>query len=66
MIWTSVSKPGAQAYTQVNPMGKEVYDQADVFYDDPNVFYDGINPMQWTDVNKPATPVTWTDVPKPT
>jgi hypothetical protein len=65
MAWTPIAKPGAQTYTNVNPMGKEQYDQADVMYDDPNVFYDGINPNQWTEINKPSTP-TWSNVPKPT
>ena len=64
MPWTNIPKPSAQAYTNVNPMGKEQYDQSDIMYDDPNTFYDGINPMQWTNVNKPTGP-SWTSVPKP-
>lgn len=64
MAWVPVSKPGAQAYTTVNPMGKEQYDQADISYDDVNVFYDGINQNQWTDVSKPSTN-NWQAVAKP-
>ena len=64
MAWTPIVKSGAQTYTNVNPIGKEQYDQADIMYDDPNVFYDGINPAQWSNVNKPTGP-SWTNVPKP-
>ncbi len=52
-MWTTVPKPGAQTYTNLNPQGREQYDQPTIFYDDPNIFYDGINPSQWTDVAKP-------------
>ena len=65
MVWTKVSKPGAQAYTNENPQGREQYDQFNVFYDDPNVFYDGVNPGQWTDISKPGAQ-SWTKVTKPT
>ena len=64
MAWTNINKPSAQTYTNVNPMGKEEYDQASITYDDANTFYDGINPNQWTDVLKPTTP-TWTNIAKP-
>lgn len=65
MAWTKISKPGAQTYTDVNPQGKEQYDQPSIAYDDSSTFYDGVNPSQWTDVNKPTTP-TWNNVAKPT
>lgn len=65
MSWTSVAKPGAQTYTNVNPSGKEQYDQSSLTYDESSVFYDGGNPSQWTDVNKPGAQ-TWTKVLKPT
>ena len=54
MAWTSVSKPGAQTYTTVNPQGKETYDQSSIEYDSADTYYDGINPSQWTDVAKPT------------
>ena len=65
MAWTPIAKPIGPTYTNVNPMGREQYDQANILYDDPNVFYDGVNPNQWTDVSKPVTP-TWTNINKPT
>ncbi len=64
-MWTNVSKPTGTAYTNLNPMGKEQYDQADISYDDVNVFYDGVNPAQWTDISKPSTNA-WISVLKPT
>jgi hypothetical protein len=65
MTWQNVSKPGNQAYTTVNPAGKEQYDQASLTYDDANTYYDGVNMNQWTDVSKPSTNA-WVSVPKPT
>ncbi len=65
MAWNKVNKPGAQSYTNENPQGREQYDQFSVLYDDPNTFYDGINPNQWTDVNKPSG-TSWINVAKPT
>lgn len=65
MAWTTVPKPRAQTYSNLNPMGKEQYDQATLVYDDSGTFYDGINPAQWTDIAKPTTP-SWTKVNKPT
>lgn len=65
MSWTNVSKPVGSNYTNVNPMGREQYDQADITYDSATTYYDGIDMNQWTDVNKPNTP-TWNNVAKPT
>ncbi len=66
MTWTNIPKPTGTTYTNVNPIGKTQYDQADVEYDDPSVFYDGVNPGQWTDVLKPANGVygdyTWDEM----
>lgn len=63
-MWTNIPKPTGLTYTNVNPMGKEQYDQVDITYDDSNVFYDGINPNQWTDVAKPigGYDVPWSDM----
>jgi len=49
----------------VNPMGREQYDQSDLTYDSAVTYYDGINPSQWTDISKPNTS-TWSNVAKPT
>lgn len=65
MAWTNVNKPTGTTYTNINPGGKEQYDQASLTYDDVNTFYDGINSAQWSNINKPAGPA-WTNVAKPT
>lgn len=64
MSWTNVAKPVGPTYTNVNPAGKEQYDQADILYDDSDTFYDGYNPAAWTDVSKPSTP-SWNNISKP-
>lgn len=33
-------------------------------YDDSTTYYDGVNPSQWTDVDKPSGP-SWTNISKP-
>lgn len=63
-MWTPIAKPTASTYGYVNPQGKEFYDQSNITYDDPNVFYDGIDPNQWSDINKPVSS-TWTMISKP-
>lgn len=65
MAWTPIAKPTAGVWTDVNPQGKEQYDQVSITYDDSNTFYDGVNPNQWTSVAKPATNA-WVTVAKPT
>lgn len=65
MSWVAIAKPTGTSYTNVNPMGKEQYDQASLTYDDATTFYDGINQAQYTKVAKPTTP-TWTKIAKPT
>ena len=64
MSWTNISKPNTSNYTNVNPQGKEQYNQADITYDSASTYYDGINPNQWSDISKPNTP-TWNNVAKP-
>lgn len=65
MSWTNVSKPSVASWNQVNPQGREVYDQADIDYDSSATYYDGLNPNQWTNQSKP-TSSTWTKINKPT
>lgn len=64
MAWTPIAKPTGLNYTNINPAGKEQYDQANLTYDDANTFYDGANPSMWTDVLKPSTN-GWVNIPKP-
>lgn len=64
MSWISLSKPSLLAYTNVNPGGKEQYDQASLTYDDANTYYDGLNPNMWTDIAKPSV-FSWVNVAKP-
>lgn len=65
MAWTSVNKPTGTNYTNLNPVGKEQYDQADITYDSATTYYDGANPGQYTNVAKPTTNA-WNNVNKPT
>lgn len=57
MAWTTVSKPSAQTYSNVNPSGREQYDDPEILFDDPDTYYDGINLLQWTKVQSPS--VSW-------
>lgn len=54
-VWTFIPKPTGTPYINVNPQGKEQYDQANISYDEQSVFYDGINTTAWTSVPKPAS-----------
>lgn len=63
MSWNNVSKPIGPTYTNLNPIGKQQYDQADIEYDSADTFYDGLDPNQWTDISKPNT--SWTKINKP-
>jgi hypothetical protein len=65
MAWSNVSKPTTRAYTNVNPIGKEQYDQSDLTYDSASTFYDSVNEAAWTDISKPST-LNWTKINKPT
>lgn len=64
MTYTYIAKPPVRPYTNLNPQGKEQYDQASIAYDDVNTFYDGVNPTQYTKIAK-ATAQAYTYVPKP-
>lgn len=65
MVWTNVAKPTGTTYTNLNPVGKEQYDESDILFDSATTYYDGVNTTQWTGIVKPTTP-TWTNVAKPT
>lgn len=64
-MYTYIPKPTLGSYTNLNPQGKEQYDQASLTYDDANTFYDGTNMSQYTKVPK-ATAQGYTYIPKPT
>ena len=61
MPWTNISKPTGTTYTNVNPVGKEQYDQPNLTYNDTSTFYDGVNQLAWTNLAKPVTP-TWATI----
>lgn len=54
MTWTKITKPTSRNWTNLNPVGRTQYDQADVTYDSAFVFFDGNNPNEWTKVAKPT------------
>lgn len=62
MAWTNVNKPTGTLYTNVNPSGKEQYDQSNLTYNNAVTYYDGVNPSQWTDISKPGYGLTWNDL----
>lgn len=62
--YTYPAKPSAGIYTDLNAVGKQQYDQADIMFDDPNVFYDGVDMTAYTNLTKPVgTP--YTNISKP-
>lgn len=65
MAWTKINKPSTQTYTNLNPQGKEQYDQPDLTYDSATTFYDGVNTTQYTNIAKPTTN-NWVKINKPT
>lgn len=54
-IYVNIDKPSGTSYTNINTVGKQQYDQADIIYDDPNVFYDGMNVDLYTKISKPSS-----------
>lgn len=65
MVYVKIAKPTGTTYTNLNPQGKEQYDQASLTYDDPNTYYDGTIMGQYTKIAKPSG-TTYTNIPKPT
>lgn len=63
--YTNVSKPTGTTYTNVNPTGKQVYDDANTTYDASTTNYDGAESGVWTNISKPTGSV-YTAVAKPT
>lgn len=63
--YTKITKPTNTSYTNLNSMGKEQYDQANLQYDDSGTFYDGVNQGLYTNVTKPSG-TSYTKISKPT
>ncbi len=57
-MWQNVPKPTGANYTNVNPQGKQQYDQANLTYDEPSVYYDSVDVSTWFQVPKPTGDVT--------
>jgi len=64
MPYTNIAKPTGANYTNVEPAGKEPYDDLDITYDDANAFYDGIDQAAYTNIAKPVGSV-YTKIAKP-
>ncbi len=63
--YTKIAKPTGTNYTNINPQGREQYDQANLSYDDSSTFYDGMNPNAYTNLSKPVG-MPYTKIAKPT
>jgi hypothetical protein len=63
--YTNVPKPTSSVYTNINPVGKEQYDDANITYDSADTFYDGVNQAAYTNIAKPIGSV-YTKISKPT
>ena len=62
--YTNIAKPSGATYTQVNPVGRETYDDPTVTFDSSAIFYDGINQSLYTNISKPSG-TTYTNIAKP-
>lgn len=65
MSYTNIAKPTGSSYTNLNPLGKEGFDDASVSFDSADTFFDGGNGTAWTNVSKP-TGSSYTNILKPT
>ena len=63
-VYTNITKASGTGYTNINPGGKEQYDQATILYDDPTIAYDG-TPASYTKITK-ASGTSYTKIPKAT
>lgn len=65
MTYTNVPKPTSSVYSNVNPVGKQTFDDANTAYDSSVTPYDGVDMGAWTNVSKPVSSV-YTKITKPT
>jgi hypothetical protein len=63
--YTNISKPTGANYIDVNPQGREQYDDWVIAYDDTGIYYDGTDENAYTSISKP-TGSTYTSIAKPT
>ena len=61
--YTNITKPSGTSYTNINPVGKQQYDEV-IDYDDSNTNYDGTDANLYTNVAKPSA-TTYTTIAKP-
>lgn len=65
MPYTNISKPTGANYTNINPVGKQLFDDANTAYDSSTTDYDGSESGVWTNISKPTGSV-YTAIAKPT
>lgn len=64
--YTNVAKPTGASYTNINPQGREGFDDPSVDFDSSTTFFDGGGSSSaWTNVSKP-TGSNYTNIAKPT
>ena len=52
-VYTNIPKPTGTSYTNINLVGRTLYDESTIAYDDSSTFYDGINQNLYTNISKP-------------
>lgn len=62
--YTNINKPTVTGYNNLNPVGKQTFDDAGVSYDDSATTYDGTDPILYTNVSKPVG-TSYTNIAKP-
>lgn len=63
-VYTNIAKPSATSYTNLNPLGKQTFDDVTVSYDDTVTTYDGTDVNLYTNITKPVG-TSYTNISKP-
>lgn len=63
--YTNVPKPTSSIYSNINVVGKQIYDDAGTSYDSSATPYDGVDMAAWHNISKPNSSV-YTKISKPT